>query len=95
MTDMHCLIVEDQRILLDLLGSMVKSFSEINTISKADSLNSAKEYSKSNCIHFVQDKRLDKLMMTPKDIKHRLSKWKDVEKLILENLFKNEKREIQ
>ena len=45
---MHCLIVEDQRILLDLLGSMVTSFSEINTIYKADSLNSAKEYSKSN-----------------------------------------------
>lgn len=55
----------------------------------------SKEYSKSTCIHFIQDKRLDKLMMTPKDIKHRLSKWKDVEKLILENLFKNEKREIQ
>lgn len=47
---MNCLIVEDQRILLDLLGSMVTSFSEINTISKADSLNSAKEYSKSNKI---------------------------------------------
>jgi two-component system, NarL family, response regulator DesR len=45
---MHCLIVEDQRILLDLLGSMINSFSEINIISKADSLNSAKQFSKSN-----------------------------------------------
>ena len=54
----------------------------------------SREYIKSTCIHFVQDKRLDKLMVTPKDIKHRLSKWKDVEKLILENLFKNEKKEI-
>ena len=40
---MHCLLVEDQRILLDLLGTMVKSFSEINILSKAESINSAKK----------------------------------------------------
>ena len=53
----------------------------------------SKEYKKSICIHFVQDKRLDKLMITPKNIKYRLSKWKDVENLILEYLFKNEKKD--
>jgi hypothetical protein len=32
-------------------------------------------------------------MITPKNIKYRLSKWKDVESLILEYLFKNEKKD--
>ena len=40
---MHCLVVEDQRILLDLLGTMVKSYSEINILSKAESIDSAKK----------------------------------------------------
>ena len=53
----------------------------------------SKEYKDSTCIHFVQDIRLDKLMMTPKHIKYRLSKWTEIEKLILEYLMENEKRE--
>ena len=52
-----------------------------------------KKYPSSTCIHFVQDKRLDKLMVTPSSIKHRLSKWEDIEKLILKKLLVNDKRE--
>lgn len=32
---MHCLVVEDQQILLDLLSTIVDAFSEISTVSKA------------------------------------------------------------
>ena len=32
---MHCLVVEDQQILLDLLATIVDAFSEISTVSKA------------------------------------------------------------
>ena len=41
-----------------------------------------KEYKKAICIHFLQDTRLQKLMMTPSNIKHRLTNWLEVEKLI-------------
>ena len=32
---MHCLVVEDQQILLDLLTTIVDAFSEIATVTKA------------------------------------------------------------
>ena len=32
---LHCLVVEDQQILLDLLATIVDAFSEISTVSKA------------------------------------------------------------
>ncbi|EAQ68191.1 MULTISPECIES: response regulator [unclassified Synechococcus] len=38
---MHCLVVEDERILLDLLGSVVESFSEISTVFKAQTIAAA------------------------------------------------------
>ena len=41
-----------------------------------------KEYKKAICIHFLQDIRLQKLMMTPNNIKHRLTNWLEVKKLI-------------
>ena len=34
---LHCLVVEDQQILLDLLATIVDAFSEISTVSKATS----------------------------------------------------------
>ena len=34
---MHCLVVEDQQILLDLLATIIDAFSEISTVSKATS----------------------------------------------------------
>ena len=38
---MHCLVVEDQQILLDLLATIVDAFSEISTVSKATSCTQA------------------------------------------------------
>lgn len=38
---MNCLILEDQRILLDLLCSMVENFSEVTNIFKTSSINAA------------------------------------------------------
>lgn len=32
---LHCLVVEDQQILLDLLATIVDAFSEVSTVSKA------------------------------------------------------------
>ena len=38
---MHCLVVEDQQILLDLLATIVDAFSEITTVSKATTCEQA------------------------------------------------------
>ena len=38
---MHCLVVEDQQILLDLLATIVDAFSEIATVSKATTCEQA------------------------------------------------------
>jgi len=38
---LHCLVVEDQQILLDLLATIVDAFSEVSTVSKAKSLAEA------------------------------------------------------
>lgn len=43
---MHCLVVEDQQILLDLLATIVDAFSEISTVSKATSCAQAVAISK-------------------------------------------------
>ena len=43
---MNCLVLEDQQIFLDLLGSIVESFTEITTVFKADSLKVAKNISR-------------------------------------------------
>ena len=53
-----------------------------------------KEYNKSICIHFLQDKRLDKLMITPKNIRHRFNDWLEIEDLINKELlvYENKKR---
>ena len=52
-----------------------------------------KEYKKAICIHFLQDERLEKLMMTPSNIKHRLTNWLEVENLINQEilLYENKK----
>jgi DNA-binding NarL/FixJ family response regulator len=38
---MHCLVIDDQTIFLDLLASLVESFPEIAKVSKAESLQTA------------------------------------------------------
>ena len=38
---MNCLVLEDQQILLDLLGSILASFNEISAVFKADSIEAA------------------------------------------------------
>jgi response regulator of citrate/malate metabolism len=38
---LHCLVVEDQQILLDLLATIVDAFSEITTVSKATTCEQA------------------------------------------------------
>ena len=43
---MHCLVVEDQTILLDLLGSVVESFPEVEQVTKADCISTALASSK-------------------------------------------------
>ena len=43
---MHCLVVEDQQILLDLLATIVDAFSEISTVSKATTCAQAVAISK-------------------------------------------------
>jgi hypothetical protein len=52
-----------------------------------------KEYKKAICIHFLQDTRLQKLMMTPTNIKHRLTNWLEVEKLINKEILLYENKE--
>ena len=47
---MNCLVLEDQQIFLDLLGSMVGSFIEITAIFKANSIEAAREISKQHKI---------------------------------------------
>ena len=42
---MHCLIIDDQTIFLDLLASLVESFPEINKVSKADCVHMANSIS--------------------------------------------------
>ena len=42
---MNCLVLEDQQIFLDLLGSMVESFTEIADVFKADSIEAASNIS--------------------------------------------------
>ena len=43
---MNCLVLEDQQIFLDLLGSMVESFTEISDVFKADSIEAASNISR-------------------------------------------------
>ena len=43
---MHCLVVEDQTILLDLLGSVVASFPEVDKVAKAECISTALAISK-------------------------------------------------
>ncbi len=42
---MQCLVVDDQRIFLDLLASLVESFPEVTAVAKADTVNSARAVS--------------------------------------------------
>ena len=42
---MNCLVLEDQQIFLDLLGSMVESFNEISDVFKAESIEAASNIS--------------------------------------------------
>ena len=42
---MNCLVLEDQQIFLDLLGSMVESFNEISNVFKAASIEAANNIS--------------------------------------------------
>lgn len=46
----------------------------------------AKDSPKTICIHFIQDKRINKLMPAPKSAKIKLANWFDVENFILDNL---------
>ena len=41
MSPMHCLVIDDQTIFLDLLASLVESFPEIAKVSKADGVQAA------------------------------------------------------
>ena len=41
MSGMHCLVIDDQTIFLDLLASLVESFPEIAKVSKADGVQTA------------------------------------------------------
>ena len=41
MCPMHCLVIDDQTIFLDLLASLVESFPEIAKVSKAEGLQTA------------------------------------------------------
>ena len=45
---MNCLVLEDQRILLDLLCSMVENFSEVTNIFKASSIRTGSKIAKEN-----------------------------------------------
>ena len=45
MCPMHCLVIDDQTIFLDLLASLVESFPEIAKVSKAESLQTALDIS--------------------------------------------------
>ncbi len=47
---MNCLVLEDQQIFLDLLGSMVESFTEISAVFKAGCIESAYNISKQQTI---------------------------------------------
>lgn len=46
----------------------------------------AKDSPKTICIHFIQDKRINKLMPASKSAKIKLANWFDVENFILDNL---------
>ena len=41
MSPMHCLVIDDQTIFLDLLASLVESFPEVANVSKADGVQTA------------------------------------------------------
>ena len=47
MDGMNCLVIDDQTIFLDLLASLVESFSEITSVFKADCVKTAEEVSAS------------------------------------------------
>ena len=47
---MNCLVLEDQQIFLDLLGSMVESFAEISAVFKANSIEAARNISNQQTI---------------------------------------------
>ena len=52
----------------------------------------AKDSPKTICIHFIQDKRINKLMPSPKSAKIKLNNWFDVETFILDNLKDDKNR---
>ena len=52
----------------------------------------AKDSPKTICIHFIQDKRINKLMPTPKSAKIKSANWFDVENFILDNLKDDKNR---
>ena len=52
----------------------------------------AKDSPKTVCIHFIQDKRINKLMPTPKSAKIKSANWFDVENFILDNLKDDKNR---
>ena len=43
---MNCLVLEDQQIFLDLLGSMIESFNEISAVFKAENIEAASNISR-------------------------------------------------
>lgn len=45
----------------------------------------SKKSPKTNCIHFVQDIRINKLMPTPKSARIKLTNWQDIEKYVMRN----------
>ena len=47
---MHCLVVEDQQILVDLLATIVDAFSEVSTVSKATSCAQAVTISQNSTV---------------------------------------------
>ena len=46
----------------------------------------SKECPETHCIHFLQDKRINKLMPSPKSATIKLNNWLDVENYIMKNL---------
>ena len=70
--------------ILEKTKIKVKSFFIDDMPLNIDSVS--KESPNTLCIHFIQDKRIKKLMPTPKSATISLHNWLDIEKFILENL---------
>ena len=79
--------------ILDKTKIKVKSFFIDDMPLNIDSVS--KESSDTICIHFIQDKRIKKLMPTPKSATISFHNWLDIENFILGNLNDDGEKETQ